>query len=80
MNTGVVSCALKPLLINDATPAFSSYVGGSAPCPVLLPVGLTCTAVIAPAAGSPGALQWIFTGTLAPGAQFAVTYQVRVDQ
>lgn len=71
---------LKPLLINDATPAFTSYVGGSALCPLTLPAGLTCTAVSAPTAGAPGPLQWTFTGALLPGAQFAVTYQVRVDQ
>jgi hypothetical protein len=33
-----------------------------------------------PAAGAQGALQWTFTGTLAPGAQTAVTYRVVVAQ
>lgn len=70
----------KPLLVSDATPAFTTYLGGSALCPVTLPGGLTCTAVSAPAANAPGALQWTFTGALAPTAQFSVTYQVKVDQ
>jgi Surface adhesin CshA non-repetitive domain 2 len=72
--------AIKPLLISDATPAFTTYLGGSALCPVTLPAGLICTAVSAPGASAPGALQWTFTGALAPSAQFSVTYQVRVDQ
>ncbi|NMM08155.1 hypothetical protein [Polaromonas sp.] len=71
---------IKPLLISDATPAFTTYFGASALCPVSLPAGLICTAVSAPAASAPGALQWTFTGALAPSAQFSVTYQVRVDQ
>jgi hypothetical protein len=72
--------AIKPLLVSDATPAFTIYFGGSALCPVSLPAGLICTAVSAPGASVSGALQWTFTGTLAPSAQFSVTYQVRVDQ
>jgi hypothetical protein len=71
---------LKPLLVSDATPAFTTYVGASAVCPLNLPAGLVCTAVTAPGAAAAGALQWTFTGALAPSAQFSVTYQVKVDQ
>jgi uncharacterized repeat protein (TIGR01451 family) len=78
----VSATALKPLLVSDTTPAFTSYVGASAVCPVVLvlPAGLVCAAVSAPGAGATGALQWTFTGALAPSAQFSVTYQVKVDQ
>jgi uncharacterized repeat protein (TIGR01451 family) len=72
--------AISPLRVSDATPAFTTYVGASAFCPVTLPAGLICTAVSAPGAGAPGALQWTFAGALAPSAQFSVTYQVKVDQ
>ena len=75
----VLATALTPLLINDATSAFTTYVGASAVCPGSLPAGLSCTGVSAPGAGGQGALQWTFTGSLAPGGQLTVTYQVRVD-
>lgn len=71
--------ALSTLVINDATPAFTTFV--SAACPGALPAGITgCTIASQPAAGTEGGLQWTFTGTLGPGAQLVVTYQVRLSQ
>jgi uncharacterized repeat protein (TIGR01451 family) len=73
------SAALAAVVVNDATPAFTTFV--SAACPASLPTGLTaCSVSTKPAVGAQGALQWTFTGTLAPGAQTAVTYQVAVAQ
>jgi hypothetical protein len=46
-----------------------------------LPAGVTaCAITTQPAAGAPGSLQWTFAGTLAAGAQLAVTYQVKLSQ
>lgn len=70
---------LSTLVINDATPAFTTYT--SAACPGTLPSGITaCSVSTQPAVGGAGGLQWTFTGTLAAGAQVAVTYQVKVSQ
>ncbi|WP_293604388.1 hypothetical protein [Polaromonas sp. UBA4122] len=71
--------SLSALVINDATPAFTSYL--SAACPGSLPSGITgCSISTQPAVGAQGGLQWTFTGSLAPSAQLAVTYQVKVNQ
>jgi uncharacterized repeat protein (TIGR01451 family) len=76
-NTG--ASAVTTLVINDATPAFTTYV--SAACPGTLPAGLTaCSVSTHPAAGGTGALQWTFTGSLSAGAQTSVTYQVQLTQ
>ncbi len=70
---------LANIVVNDATPAFTSYL--SASCPASLPAGLTaCRVSTQPASGGQGALTWTFSGSLAPGAQAAVTYQVVVAQ
>jgi len=70
---------LSVLVINDATPAFTTFV--SALCPASLPASLTaCTLSILPAVGTAGNLQWTFTGKLAPSGQLAVTYRVRINQ
>lgn len=71
--------ALSTLVINDSTPAFTTYV--SAACPGALPAGISACAISTqPAVGGTGALQWTFTGTLPSGASLAVTYQVRLAQ
>jgi uncharacterized repeat protein (TIGR01451 family) len=73
------SAALTELAINDTTAAFTTFVAAS--CPAPLPAGITaCTLGSLPAVGAAGPVQWTFTGTLAPGAQLTVTYQVRLDQ
>lgn len=77
LNSG--SQALSTLLINDATPAFTTYL--SAACPGILPSGISaCNVSTQPSVGGQGSLQWTFTGTLASGAQLIVTYQVKVGQ
>lgn len=76
-NNGATS--LSTLVINDATPAFTTFV--AAACPATLPTGITaCTIGTQPASGGQGGVQWTFTGTLASGAQLAVTYQVKVSE
>jgi len=75
--TNLGSGPLASVIVNDSVPAYTTYL--SAACPASLPAGLTaCSVSTQPAAGAQGALQWTFTGSLAPGAQVAVTYQVAV--
>ena len=70
---------LTTLVINDATPAFTTYL--SAACPGALPAGVSaCSVSSQPATGAQGNLQWTFTGSLLPSAQLLVTYQVKVNQ
>jgi uncharacterized repeat protein (TIGR01451 family) len=69
---------VSTLAINDATPAFTTFLAGV--CPGSAPSGLgTCTPTM-PSAGASGAVQWSFNGTLAAGAQVVVTYTVKVSQ
>ena len=73
------SQALSTLVINDATPAFTTYL--SAACPAVLPAGITaCSVSTQPAVGGQGGLQWTFTGSLSSGAQLVVSYQVKLNQ
>jgi uncharacterized repeat protein (TIGR01451 family) len=68
---------LSTLVINDATPAFTTFV--SAACPATLPPGVTtCTVTAQPAVGAGGQVQWTFGGALGAGASLAVTYQVKI--
>ena len=70
---------LTTLAINDATPAYTTYV--SAACPAVVPPGLSsCNLTAQPAPGGQGALQWTFNGSLTPTAQLTVTYIVKVNQ
>ncbi|MEO7401059.1 MAG: SdrD B-like domain-containing protein [Polaromonas sp.] len=70
---------LSTLQINDATPAFTTFL--SASCPAVLPSGITaCATSTQPAVGAQGGIQWTLTGVLAPAAQIVVTYQAKVDQ
>ena len=73
------SMSLSTVSINDATPAFTTYL--SAACPVTLPAVITaCTVSMQPAVGAPGSVQWTFAGVLAPTGQLTVTYHVKVNQ
>ena len=73
------STSLSTVSINDATPAFTTYL--SAACPVTLPAVITaCTVSMQPAVGAPGSVQWTFAGVLAPTGQLTVTYHVKVNQ
>jgi uncharacterized repeat protein (TIGR01451 family) len=74
-NNGASS--LSTLVISDSTPSFTTYV--SAACPGTLPAGITgCSVSTQPAAGTSGALQWTFTGSLSSGAALVVTYRVQI--
>jgi uncharacterized repeat protein (TIGR01451 family) len=73
------STPVSSLVINDATPAFTTFVAASCPAAAALPPGLTaCSVAVQPTAGGTGALQWTFAGTLAAGGQTAVTFQVQI--
>lgn len=72
---------LTQVVVNDATPAYTTFTSASCPATSSLPVGLTACAVSTqPAAGGQGAIVWTFTGSLNPGAQAVVSYQVTVGQ
>lgn len=68
------SSPLTTLLVNDTTPAFTTFL--SATCPA--PTAVACSVSSQPAVGGQGGVQWTFTGSLAPGDQTAVTFQVMV--
>ena len=69
---------LTLLVVNDATPAFTTFF--SAACPATLSGGLTgCSLSQLPAVGATGNVQWTFNGALAPSAQLSVSYQVKVN-
>lgn len=75
------SDALASVVVNDSTPAFTTFVSAACPAPAALPAGLSACAVSQqPAVGGAGALQWTFTGSLASGSATAVTFQVLVAQ
>lgn len=75
---------INNLVINDATPAYTSFL--SAACPSSLPSGITaCTTPSstnsnAPSVGGVGAIKWLFTGTLPASAFGTVSYKVKVDE
>ena len=70
---------LHTVVVNDATPAYTTFVSAACPAPAALPAGLTaCSVTSAPATGGQGGLSWSFTGTMAPGSQTAVSYQVQI--
>jgi len=76
VNNGITP--LSTLVIDDTTPAFTSYL--SAACPTVLPAVITaCSLLTQPAVGMTGNMRWSFTGTLAPSGQVVVTYQVKVN-
>ena len=73
------SSGLAAVVVNDATPAYTTFVSAACPPVASLPPGLTaCGVSVQPSAGGQGGLQWTFTGTMAAGSQTAVTYQVQV--
>ena len=74
------SDAASAVVVSDATPAFTAFVSAACPAPAALPAALSsCTIATQPAVGAGGALQWTFDGSLAPGGQTAVTFQVRIS-
>jgi len=74
-NSGTTT--LNNLAIADSTPPFTTY---SASACGAAPSGLgACSVSSQPAAGATGAVRWVFSGTLAPGASGSVTMSVLVQ-
>ena len=66
---------LATIVINDATPAFTTFV--SAVCGAPLPANITaCSATTQPAVGTAGAIVWTLTGSLAPTQSGTVIFRV----
>jgi hypothetical protein len=65
------------LVVNDATPAYTSFVAASCFTP---PAGMTCAVTQKPAVGAQGGVQWTLTGPLTPGKVVQVTFRAKVDQ
>jgi uncharacterized repeat protein (TIGR01451 family) len=76
--TNMSSEPLGSIVVNDATPAFTTFV--SAGCVGSPPADITaCTVALQPLPGAQGPVRWTLSGTLAPGATGSVTYTVRVE-
>lgn len=75
-NTG--TSTLTGVIVNDTTPAYTTYVGASAGCPGLV-TRTNCTVVNEPANATAGTIQWSMTGTFTAGATATVSFQVKVD-
>ncbi len=69
---------ITSVVINDSTPAFTTYVGGSAGCPNLV-ARTTCIVTTEPANAATGSVIWTVSGSVAPSASSTVRYQVRVQ-
>ena len=73
-NTGAE--ALTNLVINDATPAYTTFVSASNGT---VATGLSAPTIAAPAVAGRGAVKWTFGGSLNPGQSGTVTFSVRVQ-
>jgi uncharacterized repeat protein (TIGR01451 family) len=70
------SGSLTNIVINDATPTFTTFV--SAACGTL-GAGLTgCSVTTQPAAGATGSVQWTLAGALSSVGSGTVTYTVQI--
>ncbi len=74
-NTG--NAPISNLVINDTTPAFTTFSSATYTQP--LPASLTGCTVAAPSVNSTGGLSWTFTGTLAQGASSTVKFVVKLN-
>jgi uncharacterized repeat protein (TIGR01451 family) len=74
--TNLAPTPLTSISIQDATPSYTVFVGGS--CGTLGAGLSSCALTTAPAVDAAGALAWTLTGPLAPGATGSVSFQVRV--
>ncbi len=73
--TNISGQPLSDVRVTDTTPAYTVFLSAHyGP----LPAGLTGCTIAAPAEGQPGAIQWLFSGVLEPGASGIVTYRVTV--
>lgn len=73
-NTGAE--ALTNLVINDATPAYTTFLSAANGT---LATGLTAPTIAAPGVAAKGAVKWSFGGSLNPGQSGTVTFSVRVQ-
>jgi len=72
------SGSLSGVSVQDQTPAYTTYVAGSAAYETT-PAGLTTGTITAPAGGGTGALVWPYNGSLTPGASGSVLYEIRLN-
>jgi uncharacterized repeat protein (TIGR01451 family) len=70
---------ITDLVVHDATPPFTTYVGGSVQCGAPLPAALASCTPAAPAGGASGRLDWTFTGSLDPGQSGTLSYTIRIE-
>ena len=74
------NASLASIVINDATPSYTTFVSASCVVPPALPAAITaCTITTAPAVGAVGTIKWTLTGTLSPASTGKVEYKVIVD-
>ena len=74
------NASLASIVINDATPSYTTFVSASCVVPPALPAAITaCTITAAPAVGAVGTIKWTLTGTLSPASTGKVEYKVIVD-
>ncbi len=71
------SSPISNLKVSDGTPAYTTFV--SAACGSPLPNSLTACSITAPTVGQTGAIQWTFTGSLAPSQTGTVTFIVKIQ-
>lgn len=68
---------LRDIIIYDNTPAYTNFQSAAAGS---FPNALTAVVITDPGMGNTGAIVWTFTGTLAPGSEGTVSYEVNVDE
>lgn len=73
------TAAVTEVIVRDMVPAWTTYVAGSANYETV-PSGMTAGTATEPTAGQRGALAFPFTGSLAAGADGAVSYEVKIDE
>lgn len=73
------SAAVDNVSVHDTTPAYSALTA-SAPAVVAGPGGLSCALAVpaVPTAGYQGPLNWTCTGSMPPGEQLVVSFEVAI--
>lgn len=74
--SNISNTPISALVVNDATPAFTTFSSATFATP---PNNLTTPVITAPSVGAGGSIKWTFGGTLAPGASGTVTFVVKVN-
>ena len=69
---------LSKIKIEDYTPQFSTFIGGSAMVS-LMPTGLTSVEITTPDDKGTGLIKWFFAGKLLSGESGIVRYEVQID-